>query len=65
MNRTHSTPNGDTTRRDFLKTTAAAATGALALAANVHAAGGEAIKVGIIGCGGRGTGAGEDVLLSM
>jgi myo-inositol 2-dehydrogenase/D-chiro-inositol 1-dehydrogenase len=53
------------TRRDFLKTTAVAGT---ALAANmsllssVHAAGSDTIKVGLIGCGGRGSQAAENVL---
>src|SRR5262249_44261643 len=32
------------------------------LLANVHAAGGDEIRVGVIGCGGRGSGAAEDVL---
>jgi predicted dehydrogenase len=52
----------ETSRRDFLKT--AAVGGALASVAipAVHAAGDEVIKVGIIGCGGRGTGAGDNVL---
>jgi predicted dehydrogenase len=49
------------TRRDFLKASAAAAAG-VALAANVHAAGNDTIKVGLIGCGGRGTGAAHNVL---
>lgn len=55
------------TRRDFLKT---AATGAATMAAslsalsNVHAAGSDTIKVGLIGCGGRGTGAADNVLHS-
>jgi myo-inositol 2-dehydrogenase/D-chiro-inositol 1-dehydrogenase len=55
------------TRRDFLKT---AATGAATVAAslatlsNVHAAGSDTIKVGLIGCGGRGTGAADNVLHS-
>ena len=49
-----------TDRRDFLKTgavagVAAAATGLLPTA--VHAAGNDIIKVGLIGCGGRGSGA--------
>jgi predicted dehydrogenase len=52
-----------TTRREFLKTTAVA-TGALALASNVHAAGSDMIKVGLVGCGGRGTGAAHNVLSS-
>jgi predicted dehydrogenase len=52
-------------RRDFLKTTTAAAGAALTaglLSGGAHAAGSDAIKVGIIGCGGRGSGAGHDVL---
>ena len=60
------TTNGATTRRDFLKTTTATAAGALAsqlaLTANVHADGNDTIKVGIIGCGGRGSGAVSNVL---
>ena len=45
-------------RRDFLATTAAAGTAALLAAApTVHAAGSDTIKIGLIGCGGRGTGA--------
>ena len=47
-------------RRDFLKTTAAlgaVATSTLGAIPNVHAAGLDRIKVGLIGCGGRGTGA--------
>ena len=52
-----------TTRREFLKSSAVA-TGALALGANVHAAGSDMIKVGLVGCGGRGTGAADNVLHS-
>ena len=44
------------TRRDFLKTASAVA-GALAVQRGVHAAGDDVIKVGLIGCGGRGSGA--------
>jgi predicted dehydrogenase len=55
--------SNDTTRRDFLKATAAAA-GTLALAGGVHAAGSDTIKVGLIGCGGRGNGAAHNVLVS-
>jgi predicted dehydrogenase len=55
-------------RRDFLKTTTVAAAGAalstLTLTPSVHAAGSDTIKVGIIGCGGRGSGAAENVLNS-
>ncbi len=45
-------------RRDFLKTSASgAALGALAMPVGVHAAGSDVIKIGVVGCGGRGTGA--------
>src|SRR6516165_7817076 len=55
--------NGGSTRRDFLKTTAVAGLAAgLGVVANAHAADNDTIKVGIIGCGGRGTGAGYNVL---
>src|SRR5205823_11609127 len=55
------TPN--TTRRDFLKTSVAAG-GVLAAGGlmNVHADGPEIIRVGLIGCGGRGSGAVEQCL---
>jgi myo-inositol 2-dehydrogenase/D-chiro-inositol 1-dehydrogenase len=53
-------------RRDFLTRTTVAAgavlAGHLGLAPQVHAAGSDAIKVGLIGCGGRGTGAADNVL---
>jgi predicted dehydrogenase len=50
------------TRRDFLKNTTAAVLGSslaggLALSHSVHAAGSDTLRVGLIGCGGRGTGA--------
>jgi myo-inositol 2-dehydrogenase/D-chiro-inositol 1-dehydrogenase len=58
-----------TTRRDFLKT---ATTAALATAmapggnafAGARASGSDAIRIGLIGCGGRGSGAVEDALTS-
>src|SRR5262245_61162489 len=49
-------------RRDFLKTTAAAGVAASVSSAGVFAAGNDTIKVGLIGCGGRGTGAVRDIL---
>jgi myo-inositol 2-dehydrogenase / D-chiro-inositol 1-dehydrogenase len=54
------------TRRTFLKTSATAAS-AVALSGldptrGAHAAGGDVIRVGMIGCGGRNTGAGAQVL---
>jgi predicted dehydrogenase len=55
-----------TTRRDFLKTAAvgAAVAGGLSLVRSAHAEGSDAIRVGLIGCGGRGTGAIENCLNS-
>jgi predicted dehydrogenase len=49
-------------RREFLKTSSAAAVGAavlgnLAVPRAAHADGGDTLKIGLIGCGGRGTGA--------
>jgi len=54
--------SGRASRRDFLKQTAAAAAGAAAVGAlrlqrSAHAAGSGTIKIGLIGCGGRGSGA--------
>ena len=48
-------------RRAFLKSSALAA-GTVALAHGVHAAGGDQIRVGLIGCGSRGTGAAGQAL---
>ena len=47
------------TRRDFLKTSVAGAAvlGGLSIARSAHAAGNETIRIGMIGCGGRCTGA--------
>ena len=47
-------------RRDFLKTSTAATIG-LGMMTNAHAAGSDTIKVGLVGCGGRGSGAAEDI----
>jgi predicted dehydrogenase len=52
--------NHSCSRRRFLQQSAAtsvAVCGALSLARNVHAAGSDTIRVGLIGCGGRGSGA--------
>jgi predicted dehydrogenase len=49
-----------TSRRDFLKLSAAggvAAAGGLSIARSAHAAGSGTIKIGLVGCGGRGSGA--------
>lgn len=53
-------------RRDFLKTGSAGVAAALTLgptlSAKAFAGGGDVIKVGLIGCGGRGSGAASDAL---
>ena len=48
------------TRRGFLLSSTAATVG-LGMLSNAHAAGSDTIKVGLVGCGGRGSGAAEDV----
>ncbi|MCR4412462.1 MAG: Gfo/Idh/MocA family oxidoreductase [Thermoguttaceae bacterium] len=55
------------TRREFLKATSAGAAGlamvgGLNLAKSVHAAGSDRIKIALVGCGGRGTGAAANCL---
>lgn len=57
------------TRRDFLKTSAASAavllaSGARTFAQGANAAGSDTLRVGVIGCGGRGTGAALDCINS-
>src|SRR5271168_188777 len=53
-------------RREFLRSSAAAGTVAVAanlgLVGNAHAQGPDVIRVGLVGCGGRGTGAAEQCL---
>ena len=52
-------------RRQFLQksvTTGVAAYGALSLARSAHAAGSDVIKIGLIGCGGRGSGAAANAM---
>jgi predicted dehydrogenase len=56
-----------TTRRTFVKESAAtvlavAAANQMELMPNAHAAGSDVLKVGLVGCGGRGTGAAEQAL---
>jgi len=54
------------TRREFLRTSAAAVTagavGTLDLSRSAHAAGSDILKVGMVGCGGRNTGAAGQAL---
>lgn len=57
-----------TSRRDFLKTAAAAGAAAATVASSrqaVHAAGNDEIRFGIIGCGGRGMGASVNAINAM
>jgi len=53
-------PESNTSRRDFLATSAIA--GGLALAPSLFAGQNSALKVGLVGCGGRGTGAAKNTL---
>ena len=53
----------DAKRRGFLKSTAiAGAVAALPIARSAHAQGSDTIRLGLIGCGGRGTGAAKQAL---
>ncbi len=58
------------TRRDFVKTSSALVVGGATLASGLniaraaHAAGDDEIKIAVIGCGGRGTGAATQALLT-
>ncbi len=57
--------DGRISRRDFIKTSAGASLAAmLSSGGNVFCAGSDTIRVGLIGCGGRGTGAAKDCLES-
>ncbi|PQO43340.1 Gfo/Idh/MocA family oxidoreductase [Blastopirellula marina] len=62
----NSTPQSDS-RRDFLRKSAAisgaAAVGSLSLARSVHAGGDDTLKVALIGCGGRGSGAAKNATM--
>ncbi len=60
MSNSNNLPTSTVSRRDFLQTSAIAGAAAYTAlrAPYVHAAGGDnfAVKIGLIGCGGRGTG---------
>ncbi len=57
------TGSAHVSRRSFIKTTSLAATvGSLSVARSAHAAGDDVLRVGLIGCGGRGTGAAVNAL---
>ena len=54
---------GSVSRRTFVQTTAAA-TAAMMFNGGASVAGSDVIRVGVVGCGGRGTGAAMDVMRS-
>jgi myo-inositol 2-dehydrogenase/D-chiro-inositol 1-dehydrogenase len=66
MKRKHESNQGRVSRRDFMKSAAAATAFAATagLSSRAYAAGSDEIKVGLIGCGGRGTGAATQALMS-
>jgi myo-inositol 2-dehydrogenase / D-chiro-inositol 1-dehydrogenase len=62
-------PGKNSSRRTFLKSSSALAVGGavasqLGAVPAVHAAGSDVIKVGLVGCGGRGSGAAENCVVS-
>ena len=59
-----SQPRFTPSRRDFIKTSAATTAALFATHSFAHARGSDALKVGLIGCGGRGTGAAQDCVSS-
>lgn len=67
MSESGKNPNAGNSRREFIKTTTAAAVATTVAAQfnvipGAYAAGSDMIKVGLIGCGGRGTGAAGDAI---
>jgi len=64
--RQNSAPASQPSRREFLKTSTAVVSGALAstlsISRSAHAAGDGTLKLGLIGCGGRGSGAALNAL---
>lgn len=63
---TRRNPNAPVTRRTFVKTSAASAATLAgltsAVGSKVHAAGSDKLRVGLLGCGGRGAGAAVNIL---
>ena len=64
--KTDTTTPAGFTRRDFVKTSATAALGVsaglMATSDYAYAAGSDTLRVGLVGCGGRGTGAARDAV---
>lgn len=59
---TSNPPSNGSSRRSFLKTGAAVTAAGLAIPRAVRAAGSDVLKIGLVGCGGRGTGAAGQAL---
>ncbi|MGY8769574.1 MAG: Gfo/Idh/MocA family protein [Pirellulales bacterium] len=65
MNQNQNISDTSPNRRQFMQTTASlAAASTLVMPGSVHAAGSDVLKVGLIGCGGRGSGAAKQALLA-
>ncbi|MHC4657668.1 MAG: Gfo/Idh/MocA family oxidoreductase [Planctomycetota bacterium] len=65
MNNKVSKKAGGVSRRDFVKASAAVSLAAMTFdSSRIFAAGSDKLRVGLIGCGGRGTGAAKDCLKS-
>ncbi len=65
MKKSQSNPAGSSSRRQFLKQSAiaaAAAGPALSIARSAHAAGSDILRLGMVGCGGRCTGAAQNAM---
>jgi hypothetical protein len=64
--KTRSTPATTASRRTFLKSSAGVIAGSVSVPllapAQIHAAGSDVLRVGLVGCGGRGTGAASQAL---
>ena len=59
----HPTSDRTPSRRDFLKTSSAVAVATgLGITRSAHAAGSDSIRIALVGCGGRGTGAAVNAL---
>ncbi|MEM7165533.1 MAG: Gfo/Idh/MocA family oxidoreductase [Planctomycetota bacterium] len=56
--------DSSTSRRDFLKASAAVTAAAMVVPGQLFASGSDALRVGLIGCGGRGNGAAHDCISS-
>ena len=70
MSQANQPSQSNASRRDFIKTSSllvagGAVAGGLSISRSAHAAGSDEIKIGLVGCGGRGTGATVQALNTM